>query len=174
MTDPVDDGVHHNAHAHTSSGSILTTLFWNLATFMTQAFSFVFFSKAVHYFVQCLDEIYDATGRRSRSKFEGVKWGRIVFGVGLLIGWHVWIVRLSVVSASRVEEGGKEEMEGYGGEGEKREKREKRVSWGRILGRVLVPAFLVLSGTLWSIQLTSQLLFPETVERNKGLKEGMS
>ena len=180
MTDPSDDPIRRNAHVHISSttlsterepGSILTILFWNLATFMTQTFSFVFLSKAVHYFVQCLDEIYDVTGRKSRSKFEGVKLGRIVLGVGLLLGWHVWIVRLSVVSTSALDEGGKEE--GARDEGDERGIR-KRVSWGRILGRVLVPAFLVLSSTLWSIQLASQLLFSETLDGDKSLKEGMS
>jgi hypothetical protein len=139
---------------------------------MTQALSFIFLSKLIHYFVQCLDEIHDATGRRSRSKFEVVSWGRIVFGMGLLVGWHVCIVRLSLLSASQIEDdksGGAMGHEREGGG-----KREKSVTWGHVLGRVLIPAFLVSSSAVWSVQLTGRLFFPLAVGKEEGLREGMS
>jgi hypothetical protein len=183
MANPGNATVRNNAHAHPTSTipdvssnrgptSILTTVSWNVATFMTQALSFIFLSKFIHYFVQCLDEIHDATGRRSRSKFEVISWGRIVFGLGMLVGWHVCIVRLSLLSASKLED--EEDGGTMGDDGEGGAKREKSISWGRILGRVLIPAFLVSSSAMWSVQLTGRLFFPLAVGKEEGLREGMS
>ncbi|KAF2800984.1 hypothetical protein K505DRAFT_355234 [Melanomma pulvis-pyrius CBS 109.77] len=139
---------------------------------VVQAGAFVFASKFIHQLVQCLDEIYDATGRRSRSKFEKVQWGRVVLGVLLLAGWQVWLARLSGMVV--VEEGR------GGGQGDDRGLEKQReefttgVSWGRILGRILVPAFLVCSAAIWFIRLAGRLLFSGDGEGETGLREGIS
>lgn len=153
--------------------AISSSLLYKPLKLVAQAGAFVFLSKFIHQLVQCLDEIYDATGRRSRSKFEKLQWGRVVLGVLLLAGWQVWLVRLSGMVVVEEEGKGRGQGDDHGPE-KQGEKSKTSVSWGRILGRILIPAFLVCSGAIWSIRLTGRLLFSRDVGGETGLKEGMS
>ncbi|KAF2708661.1 hypothetical protein K504DRAFT_352932, partial [Pleomassaria siparia CBS 279.74] len=145
---------------------------------IARACIFILLSRLTHQLVRCFDSVYDATSRRSRTEFEAVPWGRLAVGAVLLVSWHVWLARLSHVAIVEARVRGEAERGGRGGQVlESRADEEKSVSWGRILGRVLVPLFLACSGVVWSVKLTARLLllFNGVIPtREKGLKEGMS
>jgi membrane protease YdiL (CAAX protease family) len=78
----------------------------------------------IHTAVRALDSLYEILGRRSRSPYT---LSTILAASALLVAWHVWVGRLSYKTI----------VEG---------KRRGGVSWGRVLGRVIVPGVLVIFG----------------------------
>jgi len=104
----------------------------------TLAATMLFVPALMHRIVQSLDNVYELLGRRARSPYEPVvPWTSLFIATFLLLGWHVWLGRLSYKTV----------VEGSGGKG--------KVSWGRVLGRIVVP-FLLLS--LW-VQFVWQLCY---------------
>lgn len=61
--------------------------------------------------------------------------------VVLLVGWHIWLGRLSYKTI--VEDDGKVES-----------------SWGRILGRIVVPLLLLSFGVYFGIQVFGRMVSP--------------
>jgi hypothetical protein len=91
----------------------------------------------IHSTVQSLDEVYELLGRRARSPYA---LSSILIASVLLVAWHVWIGRLSYKTV----------VEGS--------KRGSGVSWGRVLGRVVVPVVLVVFGVDFAYGLSGRLL----------------
>ena len=71
-----------------------------------QAITIFIVSRALHQFVLCINELYEFTGRRARSKFASVPWLRIVVALVLMGCYHVGLVRLMGVSYRRLRRGG--------------------------------------------------------------------
>jgi hypothetical protein len=108
-------------------------------------------ASTMHAVVQCFDVLYALLGRQARSPFVA---GGLLGSVGVAVSvvfvgaWSLWLGRLSYCAVfDGVEEKreGEEEEEGEGqGQGHGQgEKARKGVSWGRVLGRLVVPLFLV-------------------------------
>jgi len=127
-------------------------LLFNTVKLLVQACAFFLVSKSIHSLVHSLDAVYDTVGRRSRTKFERVEWGRLVLGVTLLVGWHVLLVKLSILSSDFSV--GKEVLDE-----EERVGKSTKLSWGRLLGRVVIPAVLILAGAGFAVRLACRLFF---------------
>jgi hypothetical protein len=78
----------------------------------------------MHHAVTSLDSVYEVLGRRTRSPYT---LSSVFFASVLLVGWHVWLGRLSYKTV----------VEG---------RKVGQVSWGRILGRVVVPGLVLVLG----------------------------
>ena len=86
--------------------------------------------------VRSVDDVYELLGRRARSPYVAVSWTSIVVAVVMLLGWHLWLGRLSYRVV--LEDSGEEEIGGGVGKG-------ARISWGRVLGRVVIPLLLLVA-----------------------------
>jgi hypothetical protein len=102
---------------------LLTAAFYILPTFL-------------HHIVQSIDDLYDILGRTARSPYTAVSGVSVGVGILVVLGWHVWLGRLGYKAML---DGGKE---GVGRTG----------SWGRVLGRVVMPVFLVVFGIQFGYQ----------------------
>ncbi|KAF1832279.1 hypothetical protein BDW02DRAFT_503371 [Decorospora gaudefroyi] len=87
----------------------------------------------LHAGVQTLDQLYELLSRRAQSPYLHTSSSSILLATLILCAWHVWIGRLAFLT---VLEGGSR----YGS---------AAVSWGRVLGRVVVPLLLVGLGGLF-------------------------
>lgn len=117
--------------------------------------------------VQGFDEIYEILGRRARSPYAKMSWMNILLCVVLMVGWHFWLGRLTYCTV--LEEGKNEAEEEKKGEegkstetfgltdGKERESEERRVTWGRVLGRAIIPALLVAFGLQFGYQVLRRL-----------------
>lgn len=96
--------------------------------------------RTIHSIVHNFDILQEITGRRARSPFElYVRWGRsVIVALGLLVTWHEVLRRLSYRIVSKDNGGdafvktGREEKRGL-----------LNVSWGTVLGRVIIPGMLL-------------------------------
>lgn len=97
--------------------------------------------------VLCLDALHEFMGRRAQSPYVPVSWVGVVFAVGFVLGWHVWLGRLSYLVVLENGEGKAE------GNGHAKRSTERGLSWGRVLGRILVPALLIVlaGGFVWDV-----------------------
>jgi hypothetical protein len=75
------------------SGALLS-----LISLPFQALAIFVLSRLVQEVVLCIDEVYEATGRRARSKFATIPWIRIACGVLVLAMYHFGLFRLAVKS----------------------------------------------------------------------------
>lgn len=120
--------------------------------------------------IQGFDEIYEILGRRARSPYEKMCWMDVLLCVVLMVGWHLWLGRLTYWT---VLEGGTMEMEQEKNEKEEKsaesselvdsketESEERRITWSRVLGRAIIPALLVTFG----LQFGYQVLRRSTVD----------
>jgi hypothetical protein len=99
----------------------------------------------IHQGVKSLDDVYELLGRRARSPYEpAIPWTSVVVAISILVVWHVWLGRMSyktVVEGKR--DGG---MDG--------------ISWGRVLGRIVIPFLLVVFGVQFAHQLFVRVTSP--------------
>jgi hypothetical protein len=111
----------------------------------------------IHYGVQCIDEIYEVLGRRARSPY-APSIPIISFAIAgvLLVAWHIWLGRLSY---SAIMEQGAGQTKQKGAQTTEKTS-EKRVSWGRILGRIVIPLVLLSLAMNFSSQLIQRLANP--------------
>lgn len=70
-----------------------------------QALAIFIISKIVHQLVLCIDELYEVTGRRARSKFSSFPWLRVALGVLLMVAYHVGLFKLAIKSYRRLRKG---------------------------------------------------------------------
>jgi hypothetical protein len=95
----------------------------------------------IHQGVKSLDDVYELLGRRARSPYEpAVPWTSVLIAVLVMTGWHVWLGRLSYKTV----------VEGKG----------DGVSWGRVLGRIVIPFLLVVFGVQFAHQLFVRVTSP--------------
>lgn len=85
-----------------SSTSSPQTLLASLVAIPFQAISIFILSKVLHQLVLCVNEVYEITGRRARSKFVGISWFRISAAVLLMGFYHVGLLRLMGTSYRRL------------------------------------------------------------------------
>jgi hypothetical protein len=120
----------------------------------------------IHQGVRSLDEVYELLGRRARSPYTSISWLGIILAVVLMLGWHIWLGRLSyrtlldkrVQYTDHAYTTSKEREQG---------KQEERISWGRILGRIFLPLLLLLFGLHFAFQIAQGLVSPrELVVKN--------
>jgi hypothetical protein len=84
--------------AFLDTGSTALNVLLAIVTLPIQGLAILLLSRAIQQVVFCIDEVYEATGRRSRSKFVGFPWARIAFGVILLAVYHMGLFKLTVKS----------------------------------------------------------------------------
>ncbi|KAH7071975.1 hypothetical protein BKA63DRAFT_378580, partial [Paraphoma chrysanthemicola] len=90
----------------------------------------------IHYIVQVFDETYEIVGRRARSPYDVPFSGVSIAIAGLIsLAWHLWLGRLSY--SAIVEE----QRDAGNGDAKTR-----KISWGRILGRIVIPIALLSLG----------------------------
>lgn len=75
------------------TGPLITIL-----TLPIQALAILLLSKFIQQFVLCINEVYEVTGRRARSKFTALPWLRIAVGVVFLGVYHGALARLVIMS----------------------------------------------------------------------------
>ena len=115
----------------------------------------------IQYVVRSVDELQEVVGRRSRSPFGDVSGSKVLVGAVMFLGWHVVILGLGYVVLGGDEESGEkigDVVVGKADAGARR--RDGRTSSSRILGRVLVPSYLVLALLFFLYQLTSRIIWP--------------
>jgi membrane protease YdiL (CAAX protease family) len=107
-----------------STSPLLSRLALPILKFLLLTASLYIVPTLIHTAVRALDALYELQGRRSRSPYT---LSTILAASALLVAWHVWVGRLSYKTI----------VEG---------KRRGGVSWGRVLGRVIVPGILIIFG----------------------------
>lgn len=99
-------------------------------------------SSVIHHLVRSLDTLHDLLGRRARSAFDAFSWREYLLGIVALGAWHGVLVVLSWRALAP----GKKATAGTG----------IRRALGVVLGRVVVPGYLVLGFVMWAYALTSR------------------
>lgn len=112
--------------------------------------------------VHSMDEVYELLGRTARSPYTSISWPSIVVAAVLLLGWHLWLGRLSYSvileeeSPVRCEDKGKSD-----GDEQTKKLKKARISWGRVLGRIVIPFFLLAFAAQFAYQLQRSLASPK-------------
>lgn len=111
---------------------------------------------AIHSTVQCFDHLHEFMSRRAQSPYASVSWGSIGFALLVLVGWHVALGRVGywVVPDAT---GGK--GTGTGG-----------VTWGRVLGRIVIPLGLGVLGVQFLVQVWGRRESPMPFVRVEGVR----
>jgi hypothetical protein len=78
----------------------------SIASLPLQVIAIFLLSRIIQISVLSINEVYEATGRRARSKFATFPWTRVIIGVSLLAVYHVGLVRLTVRSWKGLRRGG--------------------------------------------------------------------
>jgi hypothetical protein len=94
----------------------------------------------IHTAVRSLDTLHEVLGRRARAPYT---LSSILVASMLLVGWHVVLGRLSYKTI----------IEG---------KKKGSVSWGRVLGRVVVPGMLVVFGVIFGGEIAGEIIWGGT------------
>jgi hypothetical protein len=89
---------HYTSWGFINSGSTTLNVLISIITVPIQGLAILLFARGIQQLVLCIDEVYEATGRRSRSKFVTFPWVRVGFGVLLLAAYHVGLLKLTVKS----------------------------------------------------------------------------
>jgi hypothetical protein len=103
----------------------------------------------IHQVVRSFDDVYELLGRRARSPYSpAIPWRSVFVASVLLAGWHLWLGRLSykTIVESNGDAGGK-----------------KRVSWGRVLGRIVLPLLLLSFGLQFAYLLSDRVTRPAPI-----------
>jgi uncharacterized protein YneF (UPF0154 family) len=116
--------------------------------------------------VQDMDEVYELLGRRARSSHTSMSWISLILAMLLLLGSHVWLARLSyhtVLESTTIKP--RENSSdintsttiapetGPKGSGH-------RVSWARILSRIVIPSLLLGLGFHFSYEVVQRIRNP--------------
>lgn len=124
----------------------------------------------MHRAVQGFDEMYEILGRQAKSPYARFSWINFSFAFMILITWHLWLGRLAYLT---VLEGGADEKRVEAREGKSTvssssttfESRVnlggKAISWGRLLGRIVIPFLLITLGLHFGYQILWRLIADE-------------
>ncbi|EOA86234.1 uncharacterized protein SETTUDRAFT_169334 [Exserohilum turcica Et28A] len=101
----------------------------------------------MHRAVQGFDDMYEMVGRRSKSPYARMSWVNIMFAAIIMVGWHLWLGRLTYLT---VLEGGEDDQEHSDADADASSSTDRRsanletraISWGRLLGRLFIPLLL--------------------------------
>jgi hypothetical protein len=158
-----------NWHVHKRETTFLKRLGMRGLEVVALATAMLIVPTIIHQGVRSVDELYELLGRRARSPYTGVSWIGVVVAVVLMLGWHVWLGRLSFriilepLRTSKADDNASNDMP------EQRDVRgqEERISWGRVLGRIIIPSLLSLLGTQYAWKIGQRVVTPkEMVVRN--------
>lgn len=116
----------------------------------------------MHRAVQGLDEIYELLGRRAQSPYATTSWMSIAAAATMLLGWHIWLGRLSyrtILEATSIplETASTTEEKEYLKE---KKAQEERISWGRILSRLVIPCLLLTLGSHFVFEIFTRIKDP--------------
>jgi hypothetical protein len=101
---------------------------------------------SIHRVVQSFDKVHELLGRRARSPYSpAIPWTSVIISTVLLTGWHLWLGRLSykTIVESNADTGSK-----------------GRASWGRVLGRIIMPLLLLSFGLQFAYLLLEKVTKP--------------
>ncbi|KAI4621860.1 hypothetical protein J4E80_004233 [Alternaria sp. BMP 0032] len=126
------------------------------------AAAMLFVPLTMHRAVQGLDEIYEVLGRRAQSPYATTSWMSIAAAATMLLGWHIWLGRLSyrtILEATSIPletTSTTEEMEYL----KEKKTQEERISWGRILSRLVIPCLLLTLGSHFVFEIFTRIKDP--------------
>jgi len=126
------------------------------------AAAMLFVPLTMHRAVQGLDEIYELLGRRAQSPYATTSWMSIAAAATMLLGWHIWLGRLSyrtILEATSIP------LETTSTTDEKeylKEKKtqEERISWGRIISRLVIPCLFLTLGSHFVFEIFTRIKDP--------------
>jgi hypothetical protein len=138
--------------------------------------------RTIHTIVRCFDDLNEMMGRRAKSPFEGQALcrGGVVVALGLLVGWHCVLGRLSYRAIVEEDEDGDGGVSKVGKEiDEEKVRKGKGVTWGRVLGRIIIPGLL--GGLLmvlvwmsgWRMNIGRPLVTANTVDLEDDARAGL-
>lgn len=133
---PVSSLLVFQSHWHTTKGSspLLKRLAMRSLEVIALAAAMLVIPFTIHSGMLCFDAFHEFLGRRARSPYSATSWGSVVGAVVMMAGWTLGLGRLGYLV-----DGGA--MVGT--------KVQRHISWGRILGRIVIPLLLVaLTGNL--------------------------
>ena len=123
------------------------------------AAAMLFVPLTMHRAVQGLDEIYELLGRRAQSPYATTSWISIAAAATMLLGWHIWLGRLSyrtILEATSIPletTSTTEEKEFL----KEKKAQEERISWGRILSRLVIPCLLLTLGSHFVFEIFTRI-----------------
>ncbi|KAI4699022.1 hypothetical protein J4E81_004913 [Alternaria sp. BMP 2799] len=126
------------------------------------AAAMLFVPLIMHRAVQGLDEIYELLGRRAQSPYATTSWMSIAAAATMLLAWHIWLGRLSyrtILEATSIPLGTTsttEEKEYL----KEKTAQEERISWGRILSRLVIPCLLLTLGSHFVFEIFTRIKDP--------------
>ncbi|EUC46307.1 hypothetical protein COCMIDRAFT_93202 [Bipolaris oryzae ATCC 44560] len=155
-----------NWHLHKRETTLFRRLGMHSLEIVGLSTAMLIIPLSMHRAVQGFDEMYDILGRRAKSPYARLSWVNIALAFVVLVGWHMWLGRLTYLTVleSNIDEEKDEERNDEitaltssaeksntgSGKGE--------ISWGRILGRILIPLLLVTLGLHFGYQVCRQLI----------------
>jgi hypothetical protein len=153
-----------NWHVYKRETTFLKRLGMRSLELVAFAAAMLIVPATIHQGVRSLDELYELLERRARSPYIRVSWIGVVVAVVLMLGWHVWLGRLGYRT---ILESTFEKLEGQqstvSNEAERARRREEAVSWGRVLGRIVVPFLLLLHGLQFAWKIGQGLVTPKSL-----------
>ncbi|KAI4919146.1 hypothetical protein J4E85_009403 [Alternaria conjuncta] len=149
-------------HVHKAETTFLKRLSMRGLEVVALAAAMLFVPVTMHRAVQGLDEIYELLGRRARSPYATTSWMSIAAAATMLLGWHIWLGRLSYrtileAASTPLETSSTTEEKEYLKE---KKVQEERISWGRILSRLVIPCLLLTLGSHFVFEIFTRIKDP--------------
>jgi hypothetical protein len=126
---PHQTAPHHDPAMQTTTSPLLKFILLTASLYIVPTL--------IHTAVRSLDTLHEVRGRRARAPYT---LSSILVASALLVGWHVVLGRLSYKTI----------IEG---------KKKGSVSWGRVLGRVVVPGVLVIFGVIFGGEIAGEIFW---------------
>ncbi|CAI9631748.1 unnamed protein product [Alternaria burnsii] len=150
-------------HVHKAESTFLKRFSMRCLEVVALAVVMLFVPLTMHHVVQGLDEIYDLLGRRARSPYAVASWTSIALAAVMLLGWHVWLGRLSyrtILEAASIPMEDATITPAEGQVFEERKSQQIRISWGRVLSRIVIPCLFLILGSHFILQIITRIRDP--------------
>jgi hypothetical protein len=128
------------------------------------ALAMLFIPRVMHTLVLCLDDLYEALGRRAASPWgtQALSGNGVIIGLVIMVLLHSVLIRLSYCTVL-------EEDPGSISEGEKGTAMQRPITWERVLMRIIVPlllcgGLLLVFWRLWRLRGKTELIRGNTVD----------
>jgi NADH:ubiquinone oxidoreductase subunit 5 (subunit L)/multisubunit Na+/H+ antiporter MnhA subunit len=165
-------------HVHKAESTFFKRLSMRCLEVVALAVAMLFVPLTMHRAVRGLDEVYELLDRRAQSPYAIVSWTSIVTAAVMLLGWHIWLGRLSYRTVLEAASTSMNDVTIKPAEREALEERksqEARISWGRILSRLVVPCLLLTLGSHFVFQIFTRIkdprprIIPNTVDMQEAM-----
>jgi hypothetical protein len=143
-------------HSHKRKTTFFKRLGMRTLEIFALAAAMLIVPATIHQGTRSLNELYELLGRRARSPYTSFTWFSIFLAVALMLGWHIWLCRLSchtILEPLSIRPKG-DEATAY-------EEAKRRISWGRVLGRVVVPFLLLVLGMQFAWEIGRGVVKPK-------------